>query len=295
MHALRKCRPCIRNTDATNMPLGKKSSHSPGLWLLHVPNPVIPLTPYLGQLRVATVQLEFLVDLVRHLISFGHEHSKWLLGLLPSINPLYRSLVGHSNNGLDWGSCEAALIRSVNEPGDSANPEWKSPNKFFRMLVQELSKELRLPPRLLNWRGHSRLAVVVDTGPLISSRAIRPHLYLSCHGFALDDEEPKAVYEQVIDLAHSGGVIVLWLGGVLEPQAVQNEDVRIIREKSVQIVGHLFLGGDSGLYTWVLVVGSLFEFLDDHRDILANPVCHPCVGQVLSDLRGGSSTRCGRQ
>ncbi|MCY3805842.1 MAG: hypothetical protein OXG91_05015 [bacterium] len=77
------------------------------------------------------------------------------------------------------------------------------------------------------------------------------------------------MYEQMIDLAHPRGAIVFWLAGILEPQAVQHEDIRVFRETSVQVVRHLPLSRDASLLARIARPTTLFVWLDDHLSFSA--------------------------
>ena len=92
--------------------------------------------------------------------------------------------------------------------------------QFFPVSLQERPQKIRLPLRLPNWRGHSQLLASVHAAPLISTRVVGPDPHLFGHRLALDDEQPPAMHEQMIDLAHPDGAIVLRLGVIFEPHIV---------------------------------------------------------------------------
>ena len=53
------------------------------------------------------------------------------------------------------------------------------------------------------------------------------------------------MHEQMIDLAHPGGAILFRLLPVLQPQTVQHVHLRILLERTVQVVRHLGFGPGS--------------------------------------------------
>ena len=94
------------------------------------------------------------------------------------------------------------------------------PSNSSRCRSKKARREIRLPLRLPNWRGHSYLLTSIHAAPLISTRVVGPDPHLFGHRLALDDEQPPAMHEQMIDLAHASGAIVLRLGVIFEPQVV---------------------------------------------------------------------------
>ncbi len=98
------------------------------------------------------------------------------------------------------------------------------------MPLEELAQKIRLPLRLLDWRRHTKLLAVVSPGPLVSAGAIISDPHFFHHRLALDDEEPPAMHQQMIDLTTSSGAIVFWLIEILKPQAVQHEDFVVFAE-----------------------------------------------------------------
>ena len=124
------------------------------------------------------------------------------------------------------------------------------PARGFRGLVA--GKEFTLTLRLLNRRRHALQPTVDADRPFkvpVHDQAANPAL-------GLDDHEPVRVDHQVVHLSS--------LAVVLDPQIVQNRDVRRRPEGSLQIERHLPLRGVAGPEPRVVVVGGGFD-LHDHR------------------------------
>ena len=186
------------------MPRGKELSHLFNFLRFHAPRAVIASRFSTHRVRAFSMPLKLLADLVGDEIRLGHENPKRLARLLPTTSPFDLPLVGHGDHQLDRRRRETTLICSCYELGNGAEPDRLPPEHFLPVLLQERAQKLRLPLRLANWRGHSHLLASVHAAPLISARAVGLDPHFFGHRLALDDKQPPAMHEQMIDLAHPG-------------------------------------------------------------------------------------------
>ena len=187
------------------MPRGKESSYQFNFVRFHTPHAVVASRFSVHRVRAFSMPLKLLADLVGDEIRLGHENPKRLARLLPTTSPFDLPLVGHGDHQLDRRRLETMLIRSGYELDNGAEPDRCPPTQFLPVLLQERPQKLRLPLRLANWRGHSDLLASVHAAPLISTRAVGPDgQFFFGHRLALDDKQPPAMHEQMIDLAHPG-------------------------------------------------------------------------------------------